>query len=231
MSPAIDLVFETDIQPTVENANQLVIATPEQNMAAQNFFTALANLEKMIHEKFDQSCTDAHKAWKSAIALRASFLDPVEQARSALSRKCGAFVASEQRRVADEQRAAEAARQAEERKAREALEAKAEKAAASGKVEKAEALREQAQTVQVAPRYVAPAAPLKAAGVSTTTKWKGECVDILALVGWISNNPDYIGLVAANQPEINALARLVKGGKQIPGLKISQETTLANRGA
>lgn len=225
--PQIDL--DKEIMPSVDNAKNFVITTNEQNLAAQDLDTSLKQLQKKIEEEFAGPCDDAHKLWKKMVAWRDSHLKPIQEARAAISKKCGQWIADQRAKQEQAERDAEAKRQEEERKQQEKINAQADKAAASGKTEKAEALREKAQNVQIAPAYVPPAVQTKVAGVATVTKWKGEVVDFLALIAFISENPEYAHMLEVKQSAVNLEAQRLKGMKQIPGIKFSQETTLSNR--
>lgn len=145
--------------------------------------------------------------------------------------------------------AAEAERQAKLKAERERLaaEAEAKRLEAARIAEKAqtaftpaskEALTRQAEEVKASAEtlastvedraligsYSAPAAP-KAQGVSIGEKWTFEVLDILALV---KARPD-LCRIEANTSEINKAISL--GSRDIPGLKISQQTKATIRAA
>jgi hypothetical protein len=113
-------------------------------------------------------------------------------------------------------RQAEQARlDAEARKEQEKLNARAEKAEASGKVEKAEDLRSQAQTV-VAP-IAQPAVP-KVGGISQRIVWEFEIVDEQAIPReWLVPDLKAIG----------GAVRSTSGKVIIPGVKAIARKTLA----
>jgi len=146
----------------------------------------------------------------------------------------------EQRRIAEQR---EAEQREKERKERERLEARARKAEESGKVEKAEILREQADAVpstHIAPAYQTPA------GVSTRATWSAEITDKDALIvavaaTIIAMRPELRELIDKpkgavpsilidiNSSILNAQARALKEHMAIPGTKAMKVETLASR--
>lgn len=105
------------------------------------------------------------------------------------------------------------------RKERERLEARALKAESSGKEEKAEALREQAEEV-VAEEAVVVAAPEKPSGVSYRDKWTAEVVDIKVLPR------EYM---IPNQQALDKFAGAMKGSIPIAGVKFHKEKIMSSR--
>jgi len=130
-----------------------------------------------------------------------------------------------EREDAERKAAAEAAEK--ERKEREKLDKRAEKAEASGNVEKAQELRDQAATVHV------PAAPVAAQGapeIKGTTlryRWTGECVDLLKLAKAVAEGRAPLNLLMANAPAINAQARATRDTFPIDGIKFVAVPDLA----
>ena len=56
----------------------------------------------------------------------------------------------------------------------------------------------------------------KISGVHTTVRWSAKVVDFAALVKWVSENPTQLGLLNANEPALNGLARSQKKLFAIP---------------
>lgn len=109
--------------------------------------------------------------------------------------------------------------------------AKAEsKADSKGEEVRAEELRAQASMVQAAPVVVATATP-KVSGIAGKTKWKGEVKDKLALIKFVAANPQFIGLVDANESAINKMASALKQAMVVDGVRVYEERQIAARAA
>lgn len=109
--------------------------------------------------------------------------------------------------------------------------AKAEsKADSKGEEVRAEELRAQAAMVQAAPVAVATATP-KISGIAGKTKWKGEVKDKLALIKFVAANPQFIGLVDANESAINKMASALKQAMNVDGVRVYEERQIAARAA
>lgn len=130
----------------------------------------------------------------------------------------------ERKRLALEAKAAEDAR-----KERERLEAQAKKAEASGKVEKAETLRQAAEYI---PQNVVIASSTpKVSGVSTRGTWKARITSKHDLIAYVAAHPEWEHLIDVNMTAINGLARSQKSSLALPGVEAFEEQTLAARAA
>lgn len=229
MEATVENNLELEIKPTIETAGALVIKNEDQNLEAQRFLGVLKDLRKKVTDTFDPICSATHKAWNEATSKRKLHLDPIDEADRAIRKKSALFI-EEQERIREQiAREAEAKRQKAEREEREKIEAQAKKAAEKGNIEKAEALKEKAANVYVPPAFFPQAPVAKAAGVSTTRTWKAEVSDFLALIVFISENPDYANLLEVNTSALNSYARMNKGLKKIPGVRFYEETNLSVR--
>ena len=158
-------------------------------------------------------------------------------------------IADEQRREAEKAAKAERDRQdAIARQQREAAE-KAEKeaaearrkvelaaavgdttaaAAAQAQVNQAESVAHQAQQTAAVAEHVASVitAPLVESevptvkGITTTTRYKAEVVDMMALIKFVAANPQYAECLEANQTALNKLASSLKTNLQINGVRV-----------
>lgn len=143
--------------------------------------------------------------------------------------------AEEAARAGDKARAAEleaqAKNQTREAQAADITAARAESKAESKAEEfRADELREQAATVQAAPVVMVSAAP-KVSGISGKTKWKGEVTNKLKLIQFVAANPQFIGLLDANESAINKMASALKSAMIVDGVRVYEERQIAARAA
>lgn len=218
----------TEVTPIVEKANALVVRTSEQSFEAQGLVKELKRRRAAIHEKFDPPVRAAHAAWKAAKDLYNLFVNPFDEAETIIKRKVVTFESELERKRQEEARLAEAKRQEQERLRREELERQARAAEAKGKLEKAEALREKAETV-VAPPVFMPPEPPKAEGTGFKKEWKGECYNIMELLGAITQGKAPVTLIEINESALNAAARTYKDTQTIPGVRFFEKTIMSSR--
>lgn len=143
--------------------------------------------------------------------------------------------AEEASRAGDRARAAELDAQAKAQssaaQASDIAAARAEsKAESKGEEVRAEELRAQAAMVQAAPIAVA-SAPTKVSGIAGKTKWKGEVKDKMALIRFVAANPQFEGLVDANESAINKMASALKQAMVVDGVRVYEERQIAARAA
>ena len=70
----------------------------------------------------------------------------------------------------------------------------------------------------------------KAEGISTRAHYSADCVDLLALVKFVAEHPEYIGLLLADQKNLNDMAKAFKGkGPQIPGVVFNAKNIIVAR--
>lgn len=104
------------------------------------------------------------------------------------------------------------------------------KADSKGEEVRAEELRGQAAMVQASPVAVATATP-KISGIAGKTKWKGEVKDKMALIRFVAANPQFEGLVDANESAINKMASALKQAMVVDGVRVYEERQIAARAA
>jgi len=80
----------------------LEVRTQEDNEAAVQIDKVVAQREKEVHEAFDPTVEAAHKSWKTALAQRAIYLNPLKSFKSLLRKKVAQFF-DEQKRIAKQQ--------------------------------------------------------------------------------------------------------------------------------
>lgn len=223
-------VFQKEVQPIVNYAKALTIKTQDESTAAQEGLKELKRRKSIVDEKFDPPVRAAHAAWKAAKDLYNFFMNPFDEAETIIKKKVVIFESEAQRKRDEEARLAEARRQADERKRREEIERQAKAAEDKGKTEKAEALREKAETFVAPPVFTPPPAP-KVQGTAFKKTWVGECVDLKALCQAIAEGKAPINLVSPNQSAINAFAKGVKNTMPVSGLRFEERTDMSVRSA
>lgn len=192
MSPEAALHVVNDVESKaltiVDQAKAVQVTDAESYISAGALWQQIGEMMKQVEDTFDPLIEAAHKSHKAALAKKAEFYKPLEQAKANVKQLMSKYDEEQERiRRAEEARLAEIARQEEEKRRQEelaALEAdrKAEEerllqaaleAEASGDKVQAEELMQVAQErteeaaqvaaeIQAAPVYVAPVVVPKA---------------------------------------------------------------------
>jgi len=220
--------LQAEVNPMIQGANELVVRTPDQSLAAQELLKAIKGRVKKVEVFFAEMKETAHKHWKSICAKESMFLDPLDEAERIIKRKVVTFQQEIERKQREEAAKIEAKRQEEERVRKEELQRQAEAAAAKGKAEKAEALRAKAEEY-VAPPVFVPPVQAQASGTAFKKVWAAEVTDLPTLLKSIAEGRVPLGLVAINESALQAYARGVKGTMVVPGLKFFEKTIMAVR--
>ncbi len=189
--------------------------------AAKYLFDNKAEQKRLDAERVEL-VDPLNKVVKRINGMYKPVLDVLAQAETIVKRAVGTYQ-TEQERIARE---AAARAEAEARKEREKLEAKAEKLADKGKIEQADALREQASaTVAVIPQI----APAKVTGISSAKVWKAEVVDVVAVCKLIADGVLPPTLVDFKTAELNRVATTWQNTRQFDGLRIYSDVRVASR--
>lgn len=96
--------LQREVQPVLTRASQIAIRTVNDRTDANGFLVAIKTAQKQVHETFDESVEAAHQAHKKALALRASFLGPLEKAEKQVKTLCRQWDDEQERHRAEEQR-------------------------------------------------------------------------------------------------------------------------------
>jgi len=212
-----------DSEAALERAQNWRITTPEMARVAGVELRAVKRLAKEIEEKRLAITKPINAGLREVNNLFKPAKDFLSHAESVLKAKLLGFQ-RDQERIARKLQA-ELAEVAEiERKK---LEKKAAKAEAKGKTEKADDLREQAET-HIAP-VVIPAVP-KQEGISTRKTWRVRITNKPALLKHIVNErPDLLPLVQISETALTAQARSLKGEFGLPGIEVTEEESIVAR--
>ena len=207
----------------LELARGWEIGTPEEAVLAGEDLKAVKRLAKQVNEKRLAITRPINEGLKEVNAFFKPVKDLLADAEQLLKAKILQFQ-TDQDRIARER---QAKADTEAREERERLERMAAMAETLDRPEKAEELREEAE-IQTAP-IIQSAAP-KIAGVSVRKTWKAEITDKGALLRHIvEERPDLLGIVSISQSALNDLARLHKEELNLPGVKASEEASIAAR--
>lgn len=235
-SAQVAAAFVGKIKLTQKRADAIL---GEPKSALNDARAKIIDCEKAVASKLDNATRSANgkimrwqeqerrKAEAEAARIRAEH-EAAEKARRE------AFEA-EQARVKAEQ-------EAERKRIEDEAIAEAAKLEAAGQAADAEAVlamaaEDAAEAVQptevfqeAPPPSLTVAAPQVAGIHERKGPWKGELIDIVAVVKFVAANPAHVGIVSINQTALNALARATQGNLKIPGIRFAQEAgTVVNR--
>jgi len=169
---------------------------------------------RIVKSEMDPICKSADQTHKRVTALRATLCAPSERAERFASGLAYDYE-QEARREADRlaREATERARKAEEeRHLQDAIAAEAE-----GNQAEAEAIM--AEPIIAPVIHVEPALA-EVEGMSARTLYSAECYDLWLLIAHVATHPDFRGLLSADGPALNALARAQREAFAVPGCRL-----------
>lgn len=206
-----------------ERATAFKIENPTDHEDAKIFFRDLKAAEKRVEDKLGPIIDAAHKTHKGLTTLRAEILAPITAAYKAVSMKCLAFEDVQRKKAEEAQRIAqEAARKAEEeRQLADAI--AAEQSGDKQGAEEIMAVPVSVPVVQVAPAIA------EVKGVSSRVTWGAEVTSLIALVKYVAEHQEWIGLLQANGPALNKIAQAQKDALKIPGVKAVATRSMSAR--
>ena len=228
------------------NPMQVTVETPDTDQLERDSLTALDTAKAIVitDDGTYQGAAGMLKLVKGRYneleALRKAITKPLDEAkrnvmdmfRIPLERLKGAEGATKQSMLAY-QREQETKRRAEQarlqeiaRKEREKLERQAARAEKSGREEKAEDLRQVADSLP--DPVVAHAAP-KISGLSTRKIYKARVTDKMALIKAVAEGKAPDILLEPNMSALNGQARALKEAFNYPGVELISDDTMAAR--
>ena len=173
---------------------EIIVADADAFVKASEQVKALNSVEDGINDLMEPFIKKLFQAHRAATAIRSSYLTPIQNETKRLKSEREGFAAEEERKRREAaQKAQEEARQREEAR----LIEEARLAAAEGKSEVAEAILEEAVTVE-APAVVLPSTVPQVAGVSFRSVWEWTLNDVTKL------KPEFL---TPKDKEIGALVR------------------------
>jgi len=211
--------IESEIAPALQKARALVVKNQDQRSEAVSFVKSLKAMKEKIEERFRPTANKkkAYEVYEDLLETEHAFYDPIDEAVKVTNATVKQFDTQEAMKAQREAQEAEAKRQEAERKERERLEALAKKAEEKGKVEKAELLREQAVTVNVAPSFTPPPQPTK------KLIWKAKVTNLFQLCQAIAAGQVPFSVVEIRVSALNDFAKNHDGKTKINGIEFFQE--------
>jgi hypothetical protein len=229
-----------------------VVDVPSFGLAGTYRQTLKAYMDT-VAEAFDPNIKRWHEGHKAALAQKASYYRPAEEAYGVLGanmaeydraqeevRRIAAAMAERERVIAEVKAMAEAEaeRRRLEREAEDRLLEAALAAQEAGDGESATRILEQpVEPVYVAPTpaYVPPAAVPErpvAAGTSFRESWTGELMNLSQLVTAVASGRVPVAILQVNVTELNRLAKVWKAelGKKVPGTRAVNKPIATTRG-
>ena len=196
--------------------NESYIAGGERRKAAARFI-------KAAHEKFDSDILVAHNHHKSLVAKLREIIAPV-----------GTWMKKVDRQLLDYDTEQENIRLEAEAKAREqARKIEEERKLAEAIVLEAQGDKKESEQVMSEPVYVPPVVIQKTVpkvqGVSYTERWRGECIDKVALIKAAAIDPQLCALLKPDDVAINQMARSLRDSFLISGCRAIKEKTDSGR--
>jgi hypothetical protein len=228
--------LETRALSLTEQAQVLTVRSQPDFERAGKFITEVIKpLIKEASEIFDPIIAKAHEAHKEAITQKKKIVEPLELAERTIKGEISRYC-TEQERVAREARLAaerEQQRLLDEQIERE-VEAAEEMAKAFGdapeQVEaEVKAIIEQPRVYPPTPMPAVRLMPVK--GVSTVDVYSAEVVNIRELCRAVADGRAGANLVLPNQPALNGLARSLKEGLSVPGVRCIKTKQVSARSA
>ena len=212
------------------------IETPEQFETVAGIGVEAARRLIEAHVEYDPVCESTHAAWKSATALRAKAVDPLE----AVKKYAGALTLEYSRRKEAERKAEEdrLRREEEERQRQIAIKqaeddklALAQRLQDEGKTAEAEA--ELAAPVQAPDIYVAPvvleSSVPQVQGAGGRENWQAEVVDLMKLVKAVAEGKVPLLAIEANETHLRQQAKSMKSLLNYPGVRAYDKGTAVFR--
>jgi len=207
-----------ELAPVIQEANGIVIDDDQTFGIADDFLVKIKTAKNKINEVFDPMVEQTHGAWKTALAQKKQFFEPLDQAEKAIKYRMAAYVDEQEKiRMAEQMR-----QEAELRKAAaEEAQLRAAELKAAGDQEAAAEVIQQAQEIQ--PVVILPKATPKIEGQSQKKVWKFSITDATKI------NPQFM---IPNESAIGASVRSL-GDKAVQvvgaGIKVWQETQIGRR--
>lgn len=182
-------------------------------------------LRKSIVDDFAEPKKKAFEAHRAVVAQETRYLQPLQEAEQILKRSIGDFAAEQERlRRAEEERLKQEAIKREQE----------ERLAAAVDAEQSGATAEEVEAVLEVPAFTAAAVIAqptysKAQGVSTREVWSAQVVNVRMLCRAVADGVIAENVITPNMTALNGLARSLKSGFQVPGVKAVRTNTVAVR--
>lgn len=227
-------VFETQRDTILGEAQLCVVDSQETLKAAGAMLTDVVKpLLKEIEKSCDPVCAAANAVHKAACDQRSDLKAPLLEAEKLFKQKMGTWVtaenarvAAEQKRIDDEQAAAEAKRK---RLEQDSLARAAEQEAAGKKGQATQTMNRAIERSErpITPPRAAPAAPAKVKGVSMGEVWECEIMDKMAFLQAIVDGKIPKTVLKIEIGVMNRLAQASDGQVDWPGVSVKKVPRVA----
>lgn len=214
---------EVEIAAVVSSAAELRIDTPEQLTASSALLTKIKGRQKALATLRLSITRPMDDAKKRVIEVFQPAVDRLVGAERTIKGAVLTYT-QEQERL---RREAQSKLDADAERERIQLRSQAEEHRESGRDGRAETLEQRAETVK-APT-VAPA-DVPSGAVHVRVTWHAEVTDLAALAKACAEGQQPIGLIQPDMTALNALARALKAGLSIAGVRAVAEEGVTARG-
>lgn len=213
-----ELKKTADVPTLVKKADLTIVNQDQYNLAGDVLKEVKSRIKELDDErkKITKPLDDAKKA---VMNLFKPPIELLEKAEAKIKGLMLTYSEEQEKKAREEQRKLQEQAEKEAEKQKKALEAKIARAEASGKADKVEQLKEQAENIVVPDVPVISPTIETPSGVSYRTKWSAEVIDFKAL-------PDEYKI--ANQQALDKVAQATKGAISIPGVKMKSEKIVAS---
>lgn len=202
-------------------AREIMVRSQEDLSLANAFLQDIKRLAAKITGTFDPQIAQAHSLHKSLLAQKRKFLDPLDEAERILKPKIADYLAEEDRKRLEAERARWRAEEEARRIAEKAVD-RAQILDEKGEKTKADEIIEKAYSKANAILSAAPEVPEapKVDGISLREVWKFEVVNAAAIPR------EYL---VPDMTKIGRIVRAIKDQTSIPGIRVWSEKTVATR--
>lgn len=213
-------MMERGAAALAERAAALPCTTNDEFSIAVGFGKGLLKEQQDLEEQMEKINRPLLDALAANRAVFAPAIKTITQARADLKVRLESYL-DEQKKLKAEQEAMERARiRKEQEEAAERAKAHEE----AGRIERAEVLRERAESA--APRPVTNVAVPKAKGMANTEEWFGEVVDVKAFYNAVAAGTVPKAAAPIDQKFIDKQAKALKNELNYPGVKVGSKTKL-----
>ncbi len=213
---------DAELTPLVASAEALTITTAEELAASSALLTNIKGRQKSLTELRLSITKPMDAAKKRVMEVFQPAVDRLANAERTLKGAVLSYTQEQER----QRREAQAKLDEDARRERERLQKQAEEQRDEGHHDLAADSEQRADVVQ-APTVAPP--PLSSGPVHVRTTWHAEVVDLAALAKACAEGQQPIELIQPDMTKLNTMARMLKEGLAIPGIKAIAEQGIAAR--
>ena len=206
-------------------AKDIAVSNSEDFNYASEIVLNFTNLKKKINEYWAEPIRKAHEAHKALTAKRNEMLRPIEANEKIIRNRISSYLTEQKRKRDEEQRKIDEKRMRQEAAEKRKLEERAMRAEASGKIGKAESLRELKEDVYIPPAIVVSevnkTTRTDTGVVSAKTDIEVTITDVKELLMAITEGKAPVSIVDISKPKLKKFIKDM-GIKNIPGCEIRE---------